>query len=146
MKQRPVARYMDFANFSLPRNKGRPWKESLTETCRWIFHYALDFCCPCSFYDHIIVWLQDGTEYRWLIPSQGASDTVKQQSHPNTVKPPNSGYSNEWICHEYRTKYLVPNVTILFKLPPNTEHLSIRDKYFKTRRCPLFRGFTVISL
>ena len=24
IKQRPVARYMDFANFYLPRNKGRP--------------------------------------------------------------------------------------------------------------------------
>ena len=29
------------------------------------------------------------------------------------------------------------------KLPPNSGYLSITDKFFKTRRCPLFRGFTV---
>ena len=31
-------------------------------------------------------------------------------------------------------------------LPPNSGHLSITDKYFETRRCPLFRGFTVLIL
>ena len=36
-------------------------------------------------------------------------------------------------------------MTIFVKLPPNNEHLLIMDKYFKTRRCPLFRGFTVFE-
>ena len=36
-------------------------------------------------------------------------------------------------------------MTIFVKLPPNDEHLLIMDKYFKTRRCPLFRGFTVFE-
>ena len=36
-------------------------------------------------------------------------------------------------------------MTIYVKLPPNSGHLSIMDKFFKTRRCPLFRGFTVFS-
>ena len=35
---------------------------------------------------------------------------------------------------------------IFFKFPPNSRHLSITDKLFKTRRCPLFRGFTVLTL
>ena len=30
-----------------------------------------------------------------------------------------------------QTKYLVPNVTIFFKLPPNSGHLSITDKFFR---------------
>ena len=30
-------------------------------------------------------------------------------------------------------------MTIFLKLPPNSGHLSITDKYLKTRRCPLFR-------
>ena len=34
-------------------------------------------------------------------------------------------------------------MTIFFKLPPNSGHLSITGKFFKTRRCALFRGFTV---
>ena len=37
-------------------------------------------------------------------------------------------------------------MTVYVKLPPNSEHLSITDKFFKTRRCPLFRGFIVLSL
>ena len=36
-------------------------------------------------------------------------------------------------------------MTIFFKLPPYAGHLSITDKFFKTRKCPLFRGFTVLS-
>ena len=36
-------------------------------------------------------------------------------------------------------------MTIFVKLPPNNEYLLIMDKYFKTRRCPLFRGFTVFE-
>ena len=55
------------------------------------------------------------------------------------MKPPNSGHPEQQTCHEKRTKHLVPNVTIFFKLPPNSGHLSITDKFFKTRRCPLFR-------
>ena len=35
---------------------------------------------------------------------------------------------------------------IFVKFTPNSGHLSITDKYFKTRRCPLFRGFTVYCL
>ena len=46
-------------------------------------------------------------------------------------------------CIGYRTKRLVSNVTIFVKLPLNTGHLSITYKFFKTRRCPLVRGFTV---
>ena len=37
-------------------------------------------------------------------------------------------------------------MTIFFKLPPNSGRLSITDKFLKTRRCPLLRGFTVICL
>ena len=33
-------------------------------------------------------------------------------------------------------------MTVYVKLPPNSGHLSITDKSFKNRRCPLFRGFT----
>ena len=36
-------------------------------------------------------------------------------------------------------------MTIFFKLPPNSGHLSMTDKLFKTRRCPLFRGSNCIS-
>ena len=36
-------------------------------------------------------------------------------------------------------------MTIFFKLPPNSGHLSITDKSFKTRRCPLLIGFTVTT-
>ena len=35
------------------------------------------------------------------------------------------------------------DVTIIFKLPPTSGHLSMTDKFFKARRCPLFRGSTV---
>ena len=35
-------------------------------------------------------------------------------------------------------------MTIFFKLPSNSGHLSITDKFFKTRRCPLFRGLTIV--
>ena len=56
----------------------------------------------------------------------------------NTVKPPNSGPPEYRTCLEQRTKKcLVPNVTIFVDLPPNS-------KFFKTRTCPLFRGFTVV--
>ena len=36
-------------------------------------------------------------------------------------------------------------MTIFFKLPPNSGPLWISDKSFKTRSCPLFRGFTVTT-
>ena len=50
-------------------------------------------------------------------------------------------------CLEQRTKGLVPNVTIFVKLPPNSGHLLITDRYFfKTRTRPLFRGFTILLL
>ena len=35
-------------------------------------------------------------------------------------------------------------MTIFVKLSPNSEHLLIIDKFLKTRRCPLFRGFIKI--
>ena len=34
---------------------------------------------------------------------------------------------------------------IFVRLPPNSGHLLITDKTLKTRKCPLFRGFTVFS-
>ena len=34
-------------------------------------------------------------------------------------------------------------MTICFKLPPNSGHFSITEKFVKTNRCLLFRGFTV---
>ena len=34
-------------------------------------------------------------------------------------------------------------MTVYVKLSPNSGHPSITDKFFKTRRCPLFRGSTV---
>ena len=37
-------------------------------------------------------------------------------------------------------------MTIFFKLLLNSTHLSITDKFFKTHRFLLFRGFTVISI
>ena len=55
-----------------------------------------------------------------------------------TVKPPNSGHPKQ------RTKCLVSNTTIFVKLPPNSRHLLITDNFFKSRRCPLFRGFTIL--
>ena len=44
-----------------------------------------------------------------------------------------------WIAD----KTFSPKCDIFFKLPPNSGHLSITEKCFKIRRCPLFRGFTV---
>ena len=37
-----------------------------------------------------------------------------------------------------------PKCDNLFKSPPNSGHLSITDKFFKTPRRPLFRGFSVV--
>ena len=37
-------------------------------------------------------------------------------------------------------------MTIFLKLPPNSRHLSITEKIFKTSRCSLFTGFTVSNL
>ena len=34
-------------------------------------------------------------------------------------------------------------MTVYVKLPPNSGHLPVTDKFFNTRRCPLFRSFTV---
>ena len=53
--------------------------------------------------------------------------------------------SQQRTCIGQRTKRLVPNVTAFIKFSPNSGHLSITDKFFKTCRCPLFRGFTVIT-
>ena len=61
------------------------------------------------------------------------------------MKPPNSGHPKQQTYLEQRAKQLVSNVTAFFKLPTNRGHLSITDKFFKTRRCPLFRGFTVLN-
>ena len=36
-KERRVENYEIFANFSLPRSKSKPWKETPTETFSWIF-------------------------------------------------------------------------------------------------------------
>ena len=36
-----------------------------------------------------------------------------------------------------------PKCDNFVKLPANSRHLLTTDKFFKTRRCPLFRGFTV---
>ena len=40
-------------------------------------------------------------------------------------------------------KMFILNVTISVKLPPNSGYLLITDKFFKTRRCPLSRGFAI---
>ena len=34
-------------------------------------------------------------------------------------------------------------MTVFVKLPASIGHLSVTDIFFKTRECPLFRGFTV---
>ena len=34
-------------------------------------------------------------------------------------------------------------MTVYVKLSPNSGHLSITDKFFMTRKCLLFRGFTI---
>ena len=60
----------------------------------------------------------------------------------DTMKPPNSGHPKQWTCFEQQAKCLVPNLTIFVKLPPNSGH-PIADKFFKTHRGPLFRGFTI---
>ena len=37
-------------------------------------------------------------------------------------------------------------MTIFVKLPPKSGHLTLTtEKFFKARRCPLFRGFNVLS-
>ena len=54
--------------------------------------------------------------------------------------------SQQRTCLEQRTKYLAPNVTIFVKLPLNSGHLLITDKFFKTRRCPLCRGSTILGI
>ena len=64
----------------------------------------------------------------------------------NKMKPPNSGYPKQRKYLEQRTNCLVPNVTVFVKLPPGSGYLLITGKFFKTRRCPLFRGFTVLLL
>ena len=85
---------------------------------------------------------------RFLAEAQLKLYTTKTASRPPvfhiTVKPPNSGHPKQRTCPEWRTNHLVLNVTIFLKLPPNSGHLSITDKFFKTRRCPLIRGITVL--
>ena len=61
------------------------------------------------------------------------------------VKPPSSRHPKQRTCLEQLTKCLLPNVAIFTKLPPNSRSLVITDRFFKTHRCPLFRGFTVFS-
>ena len=61
------------------------------------------------------------------------------------MKTLNSRHPKQRSCHEQRTKHLVPIVTIFSKLPLSSGHLSITDKFLKTRRCPLFRVFTVFA-
>ena len=34
----------------------------------------------------------------------------------NAVKPPNSGHSEQWTCLEYRTKPLLPNVSVTVRI------------------------------
>ena len=53
--------------------------------------------------------------------------------------------SQQRTCLEQQTKCLVPNVAIFVKLPPNSGKILIRNNFLKTRRCPLFRGFTVFN-
>ena len=60
-----------------------------------------------------------------------------------TAKPLNSGHTKQRTCLEQLTKSLVSNVTVLVKLPSNSGHLLTTEKKFKTRMCPLFRGFTL---
>ena len=36
-------------------------------------------------------------------------------------------------------------MTIFVKLPPNSGHFLIKDKFIKTHRYPLFRGFTLYN-
>ena len=60
-----------------------------------------------------------------------------------TGKPPNRPHPKQRIGFEWWKKLSVPNVTTFVNLPPNSGHLSMTDKFYKTRRCPLFRGFTV---
>ena len=56
---------------------------------------------------------------------------------------PTADISNSGHTINSGQNILVPNVTIFLKLPPKSGHLSVTDKFFKTRWCPLFRGFTV---
>ena len=62
------------------------------------------------------------------------------------MKPPNSGYPKQRKYLEQRTNCLVPNVTVFVKLFPGSGYHLITGKFFKTRRCSLFRGFTVLLL
>ena len=61
----------------------------------------------------------------------------------STMKPSNRRNPKQWTCLEQWTKHSVPNMTLYVKLPPNSGHLSITYKFSNTRRCPLFRSFTV---
>ena len=60
------------------------------------------------------------------------------------MEPPNSRHPKYQIYLKKQTKRLVPNVTAFAKLPPNSGYLSITGNFFKTRVCPIFRGFTVL--
>ena len=63
----------------------------------------------------------------------------------NTVELSDSGHPQianmSWIAYNY----LVANVTIFFKWSTHNGHLSITEKFFKIRRCLLFRGFTILT-
>ena len=63
----------------------------------------------------------------------------------NTVELSDSGHPQianmSWIADNH----LVANVTIFFKWSPHNGHLSITENFFKIRRCPLFRGFTILT-
>ena len=67
----------------------------------------------------------------------------KDRPFPKYSETSQYGHPKQRTFLEQRTKYLVPNLTIFVKLSPNSRHLLIKDKFFKTRRCQLFRGFTV---
>ena len=66
------------------------------------------------------------------------------QKSASSAKLPNSDHPKQQTCLKQRTNFLVPNAKIFVKLLPNSGHLSVTDKFCKTRRCPLFRGFTVL--
>ena len=59
----------------------------------------------------------------------------------------NNWKTQHWYEKQNRALFMdhtvVPNLTIFLKLPLSSRHHSITDKFFKTRSCPLFRGFTV---
>ena len=60
-----------------------------------------------------------------------------------TVKPPKAGIPNSRLAMNNENKTLSPRCDNFFKIHPNSRHLSITDKFFKTCRCPLFRDFTI---